>query len=280
MRQADILDQPWVHAAGAGEPAVLVHGVYPGSPASFAGQWPLADAFRLIAVDRRGYGANPDPGGRLGWPADAEDLLRLVEALGGAHLVGHSYGGVVVGLAAGRRPDLVRSLVLVDPSLHSVAPDDPAVAAMTEAERAVAEVAASGVSTREWARAWMVTVVGADPVGADRFLDHWGEADWRMLEVVRREAPATAAPVDYDALAAAAFPKVLVVGASPPPTAPGGDRYRRLAEALTGGLSRRVGAEVVVFERSTHFPPSEEPERFNRLLRATWAAAAGRPAPA
>jgi pimeloyl-ACP methyl ester carboxylesterase len=270
MPRPDILDQPWVHTRGAGEPAVLVHGVYPGSPESFAAQQPLAEAFTLITVDRRGYGGNPDHGGQLGWPADAEDLLHLLDVVGGAHLVGHSYGGVVVGLAAGRRPDLVRSLTLVDPSLHSVAADDPAVAAMTAAERKVADVAASPATTREWARTWMVEVVGADPAGADRFLDHWRDADWAMLEIVRREAPATAAPVDYDALAKATFPKILVVGASPPPTAPATDRASRLRDALVDGITRRIGARAVVFERSTHFPPSEEPERFNRLLRATW----------
>jgi len=58
-----------------------------------------------------------------------------------------------------------------------------------------------------------------------------------------------------------------------------GDRHRLLGAALTGGLGRRIGADVVAFERSTHFAPSEEPERFNRLLRETWTAAAGAPAP-
>ena len=266
----DVLDRPWVHVRGAGVPAVFVHGVYPGGPADFAAQQPLADRFRLVAMDRRGYGGNPDRGGPLGWPADSEDLLGLAQALGGVHLVGHSYGGVVVGLAAGRRPDLVRSLVVVDPALHSAAADDPAVAAMLERERRVAEVAASPVTTREWARTWMTTVVGADPEGADRFLDHWGEQDWAMLEVVRREQPAGAAPVDYDALAATSFPKVLVVGGSPPTTAGGSDRFTRLGQALVRGLTDRIGAEVTVFEHSTHFAPSEEPDRFNALLREVW----------
>lgn len=275
MDRSDVLNAPWVHASGAGEPAVFVHGVYPGSPDNFAAQQPLSDTFRLVAVDRRGYGRNPDPGGPVGWPTDAADVERLLEAVGGAHLVGHSYGGVVVALVASRCPDLVRSLVVVDPSLHSAAAGDPDVDALLERERRVAEVARSDVETREWVRTWMTEIVGADVQSADRFLDQWGEQDWAMLEVVRREQSAASAPVDYAALAAAPFPKVLVVGGQAPPTAPGGERHARLGRALIAALEG-VGADIHVFERSTHFAPSEEPERFNDLLRATWTSARAR----
>jgi pimeloyl-ACP methyl ester carboxylesterase len=50
-----------------------------------------------------------------------------------------------------------------------------------------------------------------------------------------------------------------------PPTATASVR------ALVEALVRRIGVEVVVFEGSGHLPPVEEPERFNDLLRATWA---------
>ncbi len=265
-----VLAEPWVHASGAGPPAVLVHGVYPGSPADYAAQQPLADTFQLLAVDRRGYGANPDQGSPLGWPADCADLLRLLEATSGAHLVGHSYGGAVVGLAASRRPDLVRSLTLVDPTLHAAADDDPDVADMLVRERRVAEMAASAVPTREWAKAWVTQVAGADEAGAETFLGYWGEQDLTMLEVVRREQPAGAAPVDWGVLAQATFPKNLVLGGTAMATGMHPDRQHRLARALARALTARIGAEVTVFDHSSHFAPSEEPTRFNELLRTTW----------
>jgi pimeloyl-ACP methyl ester carboxylesterase len=190
MTRPDILDEPWVHASGAGEPAVLVHGIYPGSPDDFAPQQPLADTTLLVAIDRRGYGANPDRGGPLGWPADCEDLLRLLEALGGAHLVGHSYGGTVAGLAASRRPDLVGSLVLVEPALHTVVAGDPDVADLLAREAEVAEVADSAATAREWARAWVMRVVGADRDGTDGFLGIWGSGTGRR----RPAAPGVTAP--------------------------------------------------------------------------------------
>ena len=95
------MTEPSVHAAGQGPPAVLVHGTFVGGPESWTAQASLADHHRLLVVDRRGYGANPAPTGILGWPVDGQDLLGLVEQLGGAHLVGHSYGGAVVAVAAG-----------------------------------------------------------------------------------------------------------------------------------------------------------------------------------
>jgi pimeloyl-ACP methyl ester carboxylesterase len=139
---------------------VLVHGTFVGGPESFAAQAPLADRHRLLIVDRRGYGANPAEGDTLGWPVDGEDLLDLLEAVGGAHLVGHSYGGAVVAVAAGRRPDLVRSLVLVEPALHVLAAGHPAVAAMLEREREVFGQAPS-MSAGDWSRYWLTRVAEA-----------------------------------------------------------------------------------------------------------------------
>ncbi len=55
---------------------------------------------------------------------DLPDLLELMEEGAGAHLVGHSYGGPVVAAAASRRPDLVRSLVLLETMLGPVAAED------------------------------------------------------------------------------------------------------------------------------------------------------------
>jgi pimeloyl-ACP methyl ester carboxylesterase len=260
------MTEPYVHAAGRGPPAVLVHGTFVGGPESWPAQAPLADRHRLLVVDRRGYGANPGPAGPLGWPVDSQDLLGLLETLGGAHLVGHSYGGAVAAVAAGRRPDLVRSLVLVEPALHGLAADHPAVAARLELEREVFARAPS-MTAGEWSRHWLSAVAGLPEEAAAGWMGGWGEREWVLAEVVRRERWAGDAEVDVAALAAAEFPKLLVVGAKGPPAGPG----RELADALVDALGRRLGVEVVVFEGSGHLPQTEEPDRFNDLLRAAWA---------
>jgi pimeloyl-ACP methyl ester carboxylesterase len=262
------MTEPFVHAAGQGPPAVLVHGTFAGGRESWPAQAPLADRHRLLVVDRRGYGANLVPAGdaTLGWPVDGQDLVELLEAVGPAHLVGHSYGGAVVAVAAGRRPDLVRSLVLVEPALHGLAGDHPAVAARLELEREVFD-RAPAMSAGEWSRHWLTAVAGLPDEAAAGWMAGWGERERALAEVVRRERWAGAAEVDVAALAAAEFPKLLVVGARSPSAGPG----RELAGALTDALVRRLGVEVVVFEGSGHLPQTEEPGRFNDLLRATWA---------
>jgi len=76
---------------------VLVHGTTTWSTACFEAQRTLARHYRLLVMDRRGFGESPAID-RSDYEADARD---------GAHLVGHSYGGVLIMLAAGLRPQVV-----------------------------------------------------------------------------------------------------------------------------------------------------------------------------
>jgi pimeloyl-ACP methyl ester carboxylesterase len=72
---------------------------------------------RVIAYDQRGQyeSAGPDDPAAYTTPALADDLLAVIELVGGpVHLVGHSYGGLVARDAVIRRPDLVQSLTLLD----------------------------------------------------------------------------------------------------------------------------------------------------------------------
>jgi len=72
----------------------------------------------VIAYDRSGLGRSaPDPA-----PRDlarlADDLVDLLDHLGDGPfvLVGHSWGGPIIRLAAAQRPDRIAGLVLVDPT--------------------------------------------------------------------------------------------------------------------------------------------------------------------
>ncbi|TCK21950.1 alpha/beta fold hydrolase [Pseudonocardia endophytica] len=125
---------------GAAEPpAVFVHGVLSWGTDDrygFGNQRPLATHRRLILMDRRGHGESPDLEGpyRTDYAVDAEDIVALLGD--GAHLVGHSYGGVAAMLAACTRPDLVRSLCLIQPGALRVAEDEPVVRDMLTRARA------------------------------------------------------------------------------------------------------------------------------------------------
>ncbi|MFJ9154127.1 alpha/beta fold hydrolase [Streptomyces sp. NPDC102270] len=73
---------------------------------------------RVIVPDLRGHGRSPVPDEDNTPAAMAYDLTALIARLGAGPVVavGHSMGGQVVNLLAVHRPDLVRSVVALDPA--------------------------------------------------------------------------------------------------------------------------------------------------------------------
>ncbi len=80
---------------------------------------PLGLRAHVAAIDLRGHGRTTLPAnGRFpSWSTYRNDVIAWLEkrAPGGAVLGGHSMGGTVAMLVAGKRPDLVKALVLADP---------------------------------------------------------------------------------------------------------------------------------------------------------------------
>ena len=160
--------------AGSGRPVVLLH-----STASTGGQWKsltgrLAPLFRVVAPDLPGYGGSKAVGdGGGGLLADALPVIALIEMIGApVHLVGHSYGGAVALKIATSRPELVRSLCVIEPVafhlLRDAARGDHAL---------LDEVAAIESALRT------AIAMGAPEYGMARFIDFWnGDGSWARLE--------------------------------------------------------------------------------------------------
>jgi pimeloyl-ACP methyl ester carboxylesterase len=73
----------------------------------------LATHFRVSAVDR--FGHDPRHPVTDGWPCLVDELVEAVSAHGEPVLgVGHSLGGYLSLMAAARRPDLFRGVILLD----------------------------------------------------------------------------------------------------------------------------------------------------------------------
>ncbi|MEI8239083.1 MAG: alpha/beta hydrolase [Actinomycetota bacterium] len=122
----------WGDASGV--PLLLCHG-FSGSAHDFALQIEqLASRRGVVALDHRGHGQSEKVRHESGYSIDrlASDLIALVDAkVGGpVDLLGHSMGGAISLRVALERPDLVRSLILMDTSAWQFAPDDPAMKAM------------------------------------------------------------------------------------------------------------------------------------------------------
>jgi pimeloyl-ACP methyl ester carboxylesterase len=102
-------------ASGTGEPILFVHGAGT-SGADWVFLAPLlSDRFTVVTMDRRGRGESGDAP-EYAMDREAEDVLAVLEAVGGELLVGHSYGGLCSILAA-QRTDRLRRLVLYEPSI-------------------------------------------------------------------------------------------------------------------------------------------------------------------
>ena len=101
-----------------GPPIVLLHG-WAGDSTDWTAQIPaLAERARVITIDLRGHGRSQATAGGYDCEALSWDVVAVLDALelGPADLIGHSLGGILASFVALRRPDLVRSLVLVDPA--------------------------------------------------------------------------------------------------------------------------------------------------------------------
>jgi len=241
---------------GDGEPAVFVHGSFGWGEEAWREQRPLAEHYRLFLIDRRGFGASP-ANGRVDFERDAEDVAGLLGD--GAHLVGHSYGGVVSLLAAARRPGAVRSLTLIEPPAFGVARGDAAV------EQLIRNVGAAASATDDPAEYRALFLQGFGfPAGAVELEG----GDLHAARASMTERPPWEAEIPLDELSGADLRVLLVQG----DWCPAPDSARALAGAafrsVCDVLDERLHAERAVF------PSAHSPQRlgslFNNRLRSFW----------
>lgn len=131
---------------------------------------PLLDSgYRVVVADLRGHGDSDTSFTTHGDVATGQDLLALVEHLGGpAVLVGNSMGAAAAAWAAAERPDLVAGLVLLAPLLR-----EPATGATARAlYHLLYRVAfARPWGAAFWARYYRSLHRGTRPAGLDEHAD-------------------------------------------------------------------------------------------------------------
>lgn len=220
---------------GSGPPVLLVHGM-----GSSAADWApaaerLAAGARVLAYDRRGYGASgaPEPYERTTVEEQAEDAAALLRALDAAPalLCGTDIGALVCLDLLKRHPGLASGAVLVEPPLYAFVPD--AAEALAD-ERVALEAALRAGGPDAAVQTWLAAR-GALPARVARaratprafFADYGAPARW---PVARRE------------LRAIAVPLVVLAGADAPPHLRAA--ARALAE-LVGGARLLEGRDPV-----------------------------------
>ena len=226
---------------------VLVHGSVGNGPATWSAVQPLAERWELIVPNRGGYPPNP-PLERIDFERQADELAALLE--GGAHLVGHSYGGVIALLMAARHPASVRSLTVSEPPAFAIARGN------ADVDRVVAALDAFFTDApedhAEFLRGFLARV------GSDVQLPEPLPPDLEQgARALRAERPPWEAQIPLDELAAAPFPKLVVSGAHHP-----------AFDAVCDVLEERLGAERAVLPGAGHSLPRAPgyPERLETFL--------------
>lgn len=223
----------------------------------------LRDSYRCVAYDHRGQGLSEVPDVRsIGIDTCYEDAVALIEKLelGPVHFVGLSMGGYVGLRIAIRRPDLLRSLVLMETDAQ---PEDP---------RKVRSYRMMNLAAR-----WMGLRFVADRVmpimfGQTFLNDPAREADraeWkgRLLQNKRSIHRAVRGVVERagvaDQLDGITVPTLIVVGEEDVATPP------ERAEALHAGIA---GSRLVRIPGAGHTSTVEAPEAVTAALQEFWAA--------
>jgi proline iminopeptidase len=223
----------------------------------------LAKTRRVVMYDQRGTGRSTPvkPGTSLTLPDQLADLEAVRKSLGAEEidLLGHSYGGTVVMAYTARYPQRVKKLLLVDSAapkwkdtiflFGQVFPDvnervDGFEFAAQFGDRAAAE---SGV--REY-----LSMIFWDPDHRDAFLRQVSLKGFSRQ--VNEALDADMAKYDLNPeIAKFRMPVMVVTG-----------RYdMNVAPLIAWKIHKAIpGSRLVIFERSSHLPFIEEPERFKR----------------
>lgn len=256
---------------GHGERVLFVHGSFGDGLEDWMAQRSLAERFQLLLLDRRGYGESPPRPTLATWDAgtfgdQAEEIGAFVE--NGAHLVGHSYGGLVCLLAAARRPEVVRSLAVIEPPAYAIARGHPDVetliAQLSAIYAAVPEITPDEFRVKAFAA--MGFVVPPHPL-SDR--------ERKNAAATMAEPPGWMAEVPLDGLADAPFPKLVVSGNWGGTSPSARDVAGRACGAVCGVLVERLHAEHAIIEGAGH-AVQYTGSRFNDCLAAFLSSAGGR----
>lgn len=237
-----------------GPPVVLVHGSW-GDHHNWDGAVPLlARTCRVTTYDRRGHSASQRLAEQGSIRDDVDDLAALIEQQGlqPVHVVGNSFGAIVLLNLMINRPDLIASATVHEPPLVGLLEGNPALTAIRQRIGAVMETLSAG-HTEAGARQFVETIA-------------FGPGTWEQLPPQLRETfvfnastwldetkEPSALTIDLDRLSSYRGPILMSQGDQSPPF------FSAILERLAGALPR---AERHLFRGAGHVPHLTQPDDY------------------
>lgn len=210
---------------------VLIHGSVGNARVWDGVRRVLEPDFEVVTPTRGGYPPGPLLE-RIDFERQAEELAP--ELGEGAHLVGHSYGGVIALLIAAAQPERVRSLAVSEPPAFAVAHGDPAVDELVE--RIVGHFEHGPREPRAFGQRFLALVGSELPLP-----DPLPPGLEQGIRALMAERLPSEAEIPLDQLAAATFPKLVVSGA-----------HSAAFDAVCDALESRLRAQRAVLAGAGH----------------------------
>lgn len=242
---------------GSGTPLLLIHG---NNSSTYT--WkdvfePLAEKYRVISIDLKGFGFSAKPDGDYRMPAQAEHIIHFLDKLNieRAIFCGNSMGGAVSLMCAINYPERVSGLILVDSAAFNdkrttlLSPGflkwpviGPAVTALALTSNALI---AEGLRN---------SFYDANKIGSDRITAYHRPLQTRRGQIaarlVRQQRDNT--PIETS-ISRIRKPTLIIWGADDRVILP--DTANRIQANIPG-------SKLTIFDKCGHIPQEEMPERF------------------
>jgi non-heme chloroperoxidase len=248
---------------GSGSPVILVHGAMADYREWSHQQGPLSQRHRVIAYSRRYHWPNIPPDKDSDGTAErqAEDLAAIIQSLGlrPAHIVGHSYGGLVALTLSLRHPEMVRTLVLVEPAVSSFLEKTPESNALVRERQAFSDEMRELFDSGDAERIVRTALSHYAPEEFDNAPPGTREMYLANIPAFRLDFNSPRPPLICEDMQSIAAPALVLAGGRSP------TGLQRTAERVAQCLKR---GNILRFPQATHHMQLDHPQEFNDTVLA------------